>query len=417
MAKDLAVWEVLEKARIDLLLNHPFFGVQASKLEYIQCSFVSTLATDGKRFYYNPDFVRKLTHAKRVFGVAHEIGHCIYDHFAVRKEDRDPQYWNMAGDYVINYDLVNEEVVDSKGSITKGIGEIDPDWLYEEKYGQMTAEQIYDDLLKNKAEKKDTMDEHMQAGEPGEGQPGEGQPQKHPSEAEDGVLDGYPKISEEEMEKNITEFQQEAIKTAEMMDPGNVPGRFRKIISDLKDPKKNWKELLRSTIESAFKSETDWMTPHRRSWSQGYVMPGMVPDQSIDIAVAVDTSGSMGYDQLRDILSEIAGIMQQFKTYKIKLWCFDHQVHEGSYIEIDEQMNYDMNEYELQGFGGTNFGSNWEFMKEKGIKADRLIMLTDGYCGFHGCDENYIKTLWIIHSRYGEFQPPFGAVVKYDEDA
>ena len=45
-------------------------------------------------------------------------------------------------------------------------------------------------------------------------------------------------------------------------------------------------------------------------------------DETIDICIAIDMSGSIGNEQAED-LGEVQGIMQEYKDYNIKLWCFD----------------------------------------------------------------------------------------------
>ncbi len=104
--------EKLVAARIKMLFNQPFFGNIACRLKLIDVTdegWCSTAATDGRHFFYNRDFVDSLSVQQTVFLVGHEIGHCIYEHF-LRVSDRDKQYWNMAGDYVINWILKRERI-------------------------------------------------------------------------------------------------------------------------------------------------------------------------------------------------------------------------------------------------------------------------------------------------------------------
>ena len=69
-------------ARVGLLLRHPFFGNMATRLEIIDASeWCATLATDGRRFYYNLEFVDKLSPKECEFGFAHEVLHNVFDHY------------------------------------------------------------------------------------------------------------------------------------------------------------------------------------------------------------------------------------------------------------------------------------------------------------------------------------------------
>ena len=96
--------ERLTMGRVRLLLNKPFFGNLATRLVPIPTYKVPTACTDGRRFYYNPAFLKHLSDNEILFLCGHEVLHCVFDHFG-RREGRNPQLYNMAGDYVINFIL------------------------------------------------------------------------------------------------------------------------------------------------------------------------------------------------------------------------------------------------------------------------------------------------------------------------
>ena len=80
--------EKLINARVHMLINHAFFGNLATRLKLVNSDeWLPTLATDGKRFYYNSRFVNMLKKKELVFGFAHEVLHCVYDHFGRREQD------------------------------------------------------------------------------------------------------------------------------------------------------------------------------------------------------------------------------------------------------------------------------------------------------------------------------------------
>ena len=148
--------EKLTTARIGLLLRHPFFGNLATRMKLVDATeWCSTLATDGRTFYYNNDFVNKLTPKQAEFGFAHEVLHNIFDHMG-RRGDRDPMISNIAADYAANQILKDER-----------IGEV-PDWIkifQDNKYRGMSYEEIYADLEKDAikidlSELGELLDEH-----------------------------------------------------------------------------------------------------------------------------------------------------------------------------------------------------------------------------------------------------------------
>jgi predicted metal-dependent peptidase len=77
------VRESLEASRIALLRRYPFMGYLAMRLEFEERKGLNpqTIATDGKRIYYNRAFIESLTPKRRSFAVMHEISHFVLKHF------------------------------------------------------------------------------------------------------------------------------------------------------------------------------------------------------------------------------------------------------------------------------------------------------------------------------------------------
>ena len=107
---DAAAKEKLITARIGLLLKAPFFGNIATRMDLVNGdAWLATAATDGRRFYYNSEFVNKMPLKQVEFLVGHEVLHAIYDHMG-RRMSRDPQVWNIADDFCVNSDLIDQRV-------------------------------------------------------------------------------------------------------------------------------------------------------------------------------------------------------------------------------------------------------------------------------------------------------------------
>jgi predicted metal-dependent peptidase len=178
------------------------------------------------------------------------------------------------------------------------------------------------------------------------------------------------------------------------------------------EPKMNWRELLRMNLESTIKSDYTWMRASRRGWHMDAVMPGMKPDEMIDVALVIDASGSMDEHMLKDILSEVQGIMDSFPVYKIHVISFDTQVYNPQQYDSD---NLDsIVDYEVQGGGGTSFECFYEYFKENDITPHRMVVFTDGYPGGSWGDENFCEVTWILHGTT-TIEPPFGTWAYYEE--
>ena len=389
--------EKLVTARIALLIKHPFFGNMATRLELVDASeWCPTLATDGRRFYYNNVFVQKLTPKETEFGFGHEILHNIFDHIG-RREFRDATLSNIAADFAVNQILKDERIGDVPRNIKI---------FQDNKYRGWSYEQIYEDLEKN-AVKIDIsslgelLDEHLEDGD-GAGE-GDG-------EEIDGSGKGRPRLTPEDRKKIRDEIKEAMISAYQSTSAGDTPAGIERLIKNLTEPKMDWRELLRMNIQSILKSNFSFSRPNRKSQHSGAILPGMLNDETIDISVAIDMSGSISDKMGRDFLSEVKGIMDEYVDFNLDLWSFDTNVYNYKKFSIDN--SDELLEYKLKGGGGTDFDANFHFMKDNDITPKKFIMFTDGYpCGSWG-DPNYCDTLFVIHGN-DAIVAPYGQSAYY----
>jgi len=382
-------------ARIGLLLRHPFFGNMATRLRVVAADdWLPTAAVDGRNLYFNTQFFYAMSNKEIEFVIAHEILHCVFGHL-IRREDRIAILYNIAADYIANNLLVREKI----GTMPKLV-----DCYQDFKYEGWISEAVYDDLFKKTKEQLDKLgellDEHIDW-EEGE-------------EDKDGKGPKRPRYSKDEMSKIRDEIKESMISASQSAGAGNTPGEIRRMIQELTEPKMNWRQLLRQQIQSTIRNDYTFSRPSRKGWHTGAILPGMNFDETIDICVSIDMSGSIGDTQAKDFISEIKGIMDEYKDYKIKLWCFDTKVYNEQDFTADGGDN--LTEYEVMGGGGTDFMANWVYMKENGISPKKFIMFTDGYPWDSWGDENYCDTIFIVHSHPDKnLQAPFGVTAHYQE--
>jgi len=405
--------EVLDRiivARVGLLLRHPFFGNMATRLRILAADdWLPTAAVDGRNLYFNTQFFNAMSNKEIEFVVAHEILHMVFDHLG-RREERNPMLYNIAADYIVNNLLVRDRI----GETPKIV-----DCFQDFKYEGWTSEEVYEELFKE-AEKNgeeflkqlgEMLDEHLDnEGEDGEGEGGE--------EGKDGkgnsVSKRPAKYSKEEMKKVKDEVKEAMLNAAQAAGAGNVPAGVQRMIKELTEPKMNWRELLRQQIQSTIKSDYTFSRPSRKGQMSGAILPGMNFAETIDICIALDMSGSIGNKQAADFLGEVKGIMDEYKDYKIKIWCFDTDVYGEDDFTADDAR--DITEYEIVGGGGTDFMANWKYMRENDIQPKKFLMFTDGYAWDSWGEDDYCDTVFVIHSHHDKnLQAPFGITAHYDE--
>lgn len=405
--EDYEAREQLTTARVALLMKAPFFGNMSTRLPLVNAdAWCPTAATDGRYFYYNSKFIRMLKKKETQFLFGHEVLHNVYEHLGRSKLNKhNATIANIAADFAVNGDLVKSRI----GQLITTVPA-----LHDTKYYDMSMEEIYDDLYEN-AEKIDMdqlvdmlLDEHLE-GDDGEGSGGK------PEEDENGnlVSKSKPSYSQEEKKKIRDEIKEALINSAKQAGgAGNMPSGVARIVKDLTEPKMDWRALLAMSIESSIKSDYSFQRPSRKGWDSGVLLPGMIPEQTIDIAIGVDMSGSIGDQQARDFFSEIKAIMDMYTDFTIKLWCFDTKVY--NYAEFTANNIDEIMDYQPMGGGGTDFDCNWTFMKEEDIQPNRFVMFTDGYPMGSWGDEFYCDTVYIIHGP-DNIKPPFGNYAYYDE--
>ena len=404
--------EVLDRiivARIGLLLRHPFFGNMATRLRIVEADeWLGTAAVDGRNLYFNTQFFNAMSNKEIEFVIAHEILHCVFDHL-LRREDRDAMIFNIAADYIVNNLLVRDRI----GEIPKLV-----DCFQDFKYEGWSSEEVYDDIFEKYDQEQleqlgELLDEHIDwEGDGDEGDGDDGKPGQKGGKGEN----KRPSYSKDELKKIRDEIKESMINAAQSAGAGNTPAGVQRIIKELTEPKMNWRQLLRQQIQSTIKSDFTFTRPSRKGQMSGAILPGMSFQDTIDICVSIDMSGSIGDKQAKDFLSEVNGIMEEFQDYQIKVWCFDTEVYNEADFTSDNGENIE--DYEVKGGGGTDFMANWSYMKEHGIEPKKFIMFTDGYAWDSWGDPDYCDTIFVVHSNHDKnIQAPFGQTAHYDLSA
>ena len=396
--------EVLDKiivARVGLLLRHPFFGNMATRLKIQECDeWCPTAATDGRHLYYNTEFFHKLSTKEIEFVIGHEILHCVFNHLQ-RNENRNRMLYNIAADYLVNNTLVRD-----------GIGEKPKDIqiFQDHKYDGWSSEEVYDELFKN-AKKIDIsklgklLDDHIDWEKGPESGAGKKDKDKNGKSQQ-------PVLSKEEQEKIKNEIKEGIMLSAQAAGPDNLPEEVKRMIKQFTNPKMDWKQVLQQQIQSVIRNDYTFARPSRKAWHSGIILPATDYQKTIDICVAIDTSGSIEERQLKDFLGEIQNIMDQYQDYNIKIWSFDTKV----YNEQDFTANDNsLEDYDAKGGGGTDFMANWRHMKDNDIVPKKLIVFTDGYPWDDWGDPDYCDTIWILHEHHDKNkEAPFGITSHYD---
>ncbi len=234
--------------------------------------------------------------------------------------------------------------------------------------------------------------------DPGGGQPGPGDILDYPGE------DGEATPSELAQAEQETKIAvQQAAQQAKVC--GKLPAGIARLVEELLEPKVDWREVLRDFCQSNSKADYSWTRPNRRFVGMGLHLPSLHSINDLGtIAIAVDTSGSVGQDDLNQFVSEANAILEEFD---VDAWM----------LPVDSKVNdprrYGKEDLPLSvqvcGGGGTSFVPPFKWMEESGVYPDAMVYLTDGLCHSYPDEPDY-PVLWIS-SRAKMNDAPFGRVV------
>ena len=370
--------EEYTKSRSQLVLRNPFFGTLALRLKPISDDSVPTACTNGQFIAFNPKWFLKLREEERVGLIAHEVMHVALMHM-LRREERDAVKWNVAGDYVINNALLKSKFILPHTEL------IDP------KYDNMSTEEIYALLPEDIKDGTGPGDILLLDGDdPG----GCGAVIDHPS-LSDGSASG-------KFEAEIEIAVQQAAEAAKAM--GKLPGHLQTLIEKALAPKVDWKMVLARFLRTNNKSDFTWIKPNRRFISRGLYLPSLHTPALEEIAVAVDTSGSVSEAELEQFTGEITSILHDTNPELIHFLQCDTKVcadTEYTRESLPLKITY-------EGRGGTRFSPVMKYLKENHPNISALVYLTDLESDDFG-DAPHYPVLWISTAST---EAPYGEVIQ-----
>ena len=383
-ANDEKAATAISRAKIGIILDRSakgvFFSHLVLRLKTYPQRGIGTAATDGTNLIYEPDFINQLQPEEVTGLLVHEVMHCTLLHH-VRRGDRDPRGFNIAADLAINGILKDCGYTLPKGGCMVG------EKPFETFPKDLAAEEYYELLPKIKVKL-------ASFGKGNGNDPG----------GCGGIIEPQDGAEKAKQEADWTVNGQAAAEAAKQR--GDVPGGLGRFIQALEQPKVDWKAELRDFLTKPHPERNDWGRPNRRFLSHGLYFPTLSGERLGHIAVAIDTSGSIGQDTINAFGAEIMGIIGSSPAKLTVIWC-DCQIG-----RIDEYDNISAEELSLQacGGGGTSHKPVFEWLEKQGDDApDCLVCLTDMYTDFPKQGPE-TPVLWVSTSR--GIEGPFGKTIE-----
>ena len=361
----LTVEQRLEKQRIGVMRDMRFVaiaGVLMTGKKSVSDKKGMTAATNGRDEVYGRQFVASLPDAQVRFLILHEGYHKLLRHRTVWKKlkDQNQKLANIAMDYVINGMLDNLAGAGSDGFI-----QFIPCGVMDHKYDGMDTMQVYK-LLEAEGE------DGGEGGEEGEDEGGGLDDHDFDNEGD------MPELSDEEekaLEREVDTAIRQGAFTAGRMGLG-----MDRSVTDMLSANVPWTDVLQDYISSTFSGRdlSTWRRPNRRWLSRDIYMPSTYSECTDRITIGIDTSGSIGPRDLQRFLSEVKVAVESSnpKVIDIIYWDYDvaaHETYEGDAVSLFADST------KPKGGGGTRVAAMKEYMIEKAIKPECIIIFTDGY--------------------------------------
>jgi predicted metal-dependent peptidase len=454
--------------------GHPFlFALTAPKPHYtvdkIGQQVIRTAATDGRKFYWYPGFLKKLDSFEISIVMMHEGYHVLFDHVR-RGIGRQPDVWNWAIDYVVNSTIEEDHEKQGRAGTLWGgaLGTPLPlqtllDWLDAKKnaklpktgedtglifadkslYGR-SPETIYDEIMqhlensprkcpecggvsfsdgddpqkgKGKGDKSQSKGKDSGDGDPQDGdsdQDGSGCGHDHGDEDHCGTCGSklQPMDGHIMPDMNREEALQDAMRAADSAKKmrGTVPSGVEDALGELVKPSLTWQDIVRHAVtrkKMDVGNKNDYKRYRRRPFS--FPVPQYMPrkhDHRPKVLAMLDTSGSMSDD---DIVYGVSQLQVLGDDMDCLLVCCDAQVYWEDATHAKGVG--DLKRTKVVGRGGTVFDDFFrDFPKRVGKDFDVVICITDGFFGEIPMEYKPPMDVVFVITNDHEISPSFGRV-------
>jgi predicted metal-dependent peptidase len=218
--------------------------------------------------------------------------------------------------------------------------------------------------------------------------------------------EGAKEMGKEEKEQLAKDIDQ-ALRQGSIL-AGKMKGNVPREVTDALEAKVDWREAMREFINSFCmdKDESTWRRPNRRWIDQDVYMPSLIGESVGRIVVAIDTSGSIGGQEIGQFLGEVRKICETVRPEGIDLLYWDMNVCQHEKYEQDQLDNL-LASTKPKGGGGTYVGCVSDFIIKSSINAEALVIFTDGYVENNPKWEVTTPTMWFV-TQNSSFVPPAG---------
>ncbi len=391
-----------------LVVDEPF-TMPIVKFKILLCGNTNIAKTDGFSIYINPVKWMNLSSREKIAVLFHEWLHIALFH-TKRVGSRHFRTWNYSCDYAINY-IILIESKSKKFTLPKRC-------LLDEAYYDMSAEQIYDDLIKRKENSNDGFGNKNGKGSEQDKdkfiQRDEAAQMLNNEEIFDEMLDDLlpapSNVSDQDLKQEIL---QAAIAHNKLK--GTLPAYYKRIIDSIKNAQVPWSKLFHSLVKQVlfFGNERSFAHPKPYGWLYGIALPGPTGHKKPKVVVIYDTSASISDKELSKFNAEFIKVMEHCD--QVTVITADCKVHEvvrvrkvSDVISTAKGAQTSATLIKFTGGGGTDFRPALQRAAKE--RSDLVIYFTDGHGTYGGRIPGLNRVLWVLNNNKCK-APPFGKYI------
>ena len=187
---------------------------------------------------------------------------------------------------------------------------------------------------------------------------------------------------------------------------GKVPGHLSELLKQLSQPVVSWRQVLRQYFGRHLGDRRKTYSRRDRR-KDSFGLPGISRHAAARVSCIIDTSGSIGHEELEQFFAEIEAISYRARICILQ-WDHDFQGFTDRY-----RRGY-WKKIEIKGRGGTDMVAPVEWLEKQGLVGDVCVMLTDGECSY--ANKKSFPMVTCITTQNGS-EPDWGKVIRMDRVA
>ncbi|MEA2111592.1 MAG: VWA-like domain-containing protein [Campylobacterota bacterium] len=362
----------ISKAKAKLLVEYPYFGNLASRLELRESQNIQAFISDGVIFQYNSDYINELSDDELGFALSNGALHAALSH-ENRRNERLSWLWQLASDHAINSMLIEN-------------GMSEPKYInYQPRFDGMYAEEIYA-VLKDEIQNEEYDDESNDTGFNEENK--RQQQQMHEPNQNDAKEKNRPEMEVDNVTKE-EQWQQHLDKaTQQALEGDELPLGIERFVDISYMGKIDWRHELHSAIEKHFRSDYTQVPPSKKLLYSGIYLPSL-NSEMLRLAIAIDSSGSVDEELLSQFIAEVESLMMLYPQHEVELFVCDSKIRSHETYCSGEMLNVT-----IKGGGATDFRPVFEQI-EKGMLVCNLLLYFSDTQGTFPLEAPNYETIWV----------------------